>query len=135
MAGINWNMIEIYLKIFETNMCTVIEFFSIFFLQFLAESSYMPKQVTTQRSYSMKTGTSRCVFSVFTKIENNSASKTTPQWELRLHIVILIVSSPPLQYMFVMNCHFCNTVYKLSVPAAWYTYSTLVTQILAYRPA
>jgi hypothetical protein len=72
-------MIGIYLKIFETNMCTVIEFFSIFFLQFLAESSYMPKQVTMERSYSMKQGTSRCVFSAFTKMENNSASKTTPQ--------------------------------------------------------
>jgi len=135
MTGINWKMIEIYLKIFQTNMCTVIEFFSIFFLQFLAEGSYMPKQVVMERSHSKKTGTSRCVFSVFTKMENNSASKATPQWELCLHMVILILSSPSLQYLFLMNCHFGNTVCKLSVLAACYTDSTLVTQILAYRLA
>jgi hypothetical protein len=57
----------------------MMEFFSIFFLQFLAESPYMPKQVTMERYYSMKTGTSRRVFPVFTKKENNSASKITPQ--------------------------------------------------------
>jgi hypothetical protein len=62
MTSISWNMIEIYLKIFQTNMCTVIEFFSIFFLQFLAEGSYMPKHVTMERSYSNKTGTSSVYF-------------------------------------------------------------------------
>jgi hypothetical protein len=97
MTGINWNMIETYLKIFQTNMCTMNEFFSIFFLQFLAQSLYMPKQVTVERSYSMKTGTSRRVFCVFTKTENNSASKTTPQWERCLHIEILMLSSPALR--------------------------------------
>jgi hypothetical protein len=60
-------------------MFTVMEFFSIFFLQFLAESSYMPKQVTMERSYSKKTGTSSRILSVFIKMENNTASKTTPQ--------------------------------------------------------
>jgi hypothetical protein len=50
-------------------------------------------------------------------------------------MVTVILSSPSLQYLFVMNCHLGNTVCILSVPAACYTDSTLITQILAYRLA